>query len=62
MMASKEHLLNTYCLQVTVVGSRVTRVKKTHPLPSVEANLVGHTNIYLDNYIKYDKTINRSAI
>lgn len=62
MMTSMEHLLNTYCLQVTVLGSRVITVRKIHPLPSVEASLVGDTNIYLDNYIKEDKTINRSAI
>lgn len=55
IMASREHLLNTCCLPVTVLGSRVTTVNKTQPLPSVEASLVGDTEIYLDNYIKYDK-------
>lgn len=55
IMASREHLMNTGCLPVTVLGSRVTTMNETQPLPSVEASLVRDTDIYSDNYIKYDK-------
>lgn len=54
-MASREHLLNIYCLPVTVLNSSVPTVNKTQSLRAVEASLLGDTNIYLDSYIKYDK-------